>query len=125
MVVYNIILICLIFLSLFFLEANIILNAASMVSVALILVSILQAAIFKHYINSEEESNTAYTTREIDYSMYKRSLAWHYRCKLAVLPVYFYTIFYLDSVWKIILPIVIYVCSYFPVRFLSKYFEPR
>lgn len=125
MVVYNIILICLIFLSLFFSKVNIVINAASMVSVALILVTVLQVAIFKYYINDDKESNTAYTAREIDHDMYKRSLIWHYRCKLAVFPIYFFTVFYLDSVWKIILPIMMYVCSYFPVRFLSNHFDPR
>lgn len=124
MVVYFIVTIVGICASFFLFFDSIVLNWMSLVPTILVLVSLLQAMIFKSYANGDEKdlptNNTAYSFIEIDKNAYRLGMKWHYMCKMIIIPPLLLFVIHFSSVYKVILSILIYVLSYIPVKFLVK-----
>ena len=104
-----------------FLE-NIEVNWFSMVPVILILVSFLQAMIFRSYSSGEDDlttNNTAYSFIETDEKAYRSGMKWHSICKLVVILPLFLLVIYFPSLHKVILSILLYGLSYILNLWLS------
>lgn len=103
--------------------ANVEVNWFSMVPVILILVSFLQAMIFRSYGNGEDDlttNNTAYSFIETDKEAYRLGMKWHSICKLVVILPLFLLVIYFPSLHKVILSILLYGLSYIPAKFMVK-----
>lgn len=124
MIVYLIVTMLVICASFFLFFNSVVINWASLIPVILVLISFLQAMIFKSYAKGNEEDlsadNTAYSFVEIDKKAYYIGMKWHYVCKMIVIPLLLLFVIYFPSVYKVILPILIYALSYMPVKFLVK-----
>ena len=114
MVVYFIVTMLVICASFFLFFNSVVINWASLIPVILVLISFLQAMIFKSYAKGNEEDLSA------DNTAYSIGMKWHYVCKMIVIPLLLLFVIYFSSVYKVILPILIYALSYMPVKFLVK-----
>ena len=124
MAVYFIVSILVICVSFFAFFENVVINGLSLLPIILVLISFLQAMIFKSYACGDEEdlptNNTAYSFIETDKKAYRSGMKWHYVCKMAVIPPLLLFVVHFSSIYKVILSILIYVLSYIPVKFLVK-----
>ena len=124
MVVYLLISILVICVSFFVFFESVVINGLSLIPISLLLVSFLQAMIFKSCANGDEEdlsiNDTAYSFFDINRKSYQLGMKWHYVCKMSVIPLLFLLAIYFPSIYKVILSILIYVLSYMPVKFLVK-----
>ena len=124
MIVYLMVSILVICVSLFPFFEKVVVNWMSLLPVMLVLLSFVQAMIFKSYANADGEDlatdNTAYSFSETDKTAYRSGMKWHYICKMVAIPLLLLFAIYFSSPYKIILPILIYALSYMPVKFLVK-----
>ena len=96
----------------------------SLVPAILILVSVLQALIFRSYAYGHEDplsaDHTAYSPNEIDKESYRLGMKWHYRCKLAIIPVLILFIIFFPPLYKVIVSVSVYAVSYLPVKLFVR-----
>ena len=110
-----------------FLE-NIEVNWFSMVPVILILVSFLQAMIFRSYSSGEDDlttNNTAYSFIETDEKAYRSGMKWHSICKLVVILPLFLLVIYFPSLHKVIVctsPMFLEIVKIHPPVFADRRF---
>ena len=110
--------------SFFVFSGTVNLGVWSLVPAILILVSVLQALIFRSYANGHEDplsaDHTAYSQNEIDKESYQLGMKWHYRCKLAIIPVLILFIIFFPPLYKVIVSVAVYAVSYLPVKLFVR-----
>ncbi len=125
MILYYVLALCTLAVSCVFHLEALSLNSASVVPLVLIAVSVLQIVVFKEQEAEDRIQNTTYSTREPDHAAIKQGLRYHAAAKLAVIPLFCPFVLYFDTVWKIVVPIGIYLFSFFVSPVLLKMFPNR
>ncbi len=102
---------------------HIVISSASIAPLVLIGLSIFQAVLFKLQENEkwDHTNNTAYSTGEVDVDATKLSMKYHALTKIAIIPLLCVFVIYFNTAIKIVVPIAIYLLSFFFVRLLVKF----
>ena len=129
MIVYFIVSALMIGVSVIVFWEHLVIGGFSLVPVALILVSLLQAMIFRSYVNEKDENldinNTVYTLHEVDRAAYRLGMKWHYICKMVIIPPLVLLTVHFSSLYKFIFSILLYLFSYLPVKFLVRWEQKK